>query len=47
MNEKAVREPAKKYLLIATVTEGKKSKNVRSSRSTGFTGFNAIGSSDA
>jgi hypothetical protein len=27
MTQKAVREPSKKYLLIATVTENKKGKN--------------------
>jgi hypothetical protein len=38
MNEKAIREPAKKYLLIATVTEGKKGKNTRSQGSASFGG---------
>lgn len=39
MNQKVVREQAKKYLLIATVTEGKKGgKSAGLSRSSCFTG---------
>lgn len=38
MNEYAIREPSKRYLLIATVTEGKKGKSLGSSSSSGLFG---------
>ena len=44
MTQKAVREPSKKYLLIATVTETRKGKG--HSSSSGFIGGSGSGSSD-
>lgn len=44
MNQKVVREPAQKYLLIATVTEGKKGKSSNHSRSSNFGGASSSAS---
>ena len=46
MNETAIREPTKRYLLIATVTEGKKGKALGSSSRSAIAGGKSGNSGD-